>query len=108
MPLTDYPFIDIAAKTREINLDNPPTLDQGIIFFLEIKSLMTGRLDRTREKAPNGSPVDIQRVWQFTSPDIQPPIPEPPVINITRPATASPTTSGAPANTGELATNDKK
>jgi hypothetical protein len=78
MLFNPYPPIDATASSRNDNLEgNPTALVEGIEFFLEIQTLLTGKNDSVKRRSlPTNDPrAKVERIWLFTGlPELQPPI----------------------------------
>jgi hypothetical protein len=105
MAFTPYPPIDTTASSRNENLEGNPTgLVDGIEFFLEMQTLLTGKNDIVkRHSAPPNPPEGrIERNWQITTP------PALQIQDTNQPRVTSHSTDGTPPATGNLPAGGKK
>jgi hypothetical protein len=95
MLFTPYPPNESTASSRNDNLEgNPTALAEGIEFFLEIQTLLTGKNDNVKRRSlPANDPrAKVERNWQFTGlPELQP------SVEIQRPDGTQPSTGTQPA-----------
>jgi hypothetical protein len=62
MPITNYPPAGATAPQRDKNLEGSPTaLEPGILFFLEVRALMTGLNDRVAHEERDV----LERNWMY-------------------------------------------
>jgi hypothetical protein len=101
MSFTPYPPNDATAPSRNDNLEgNPTALVEGIEFFLEIQTLLTGKNDKVkRRSAPANDPrAKVERNWQYTGlPELQPSVEIQRPVGNQPPAGTQPSTGNPPS-----------